>query len=100
MCPIVTDVHGVKCDNPGCGWSDMTVPRSNLAAWRNARCPRCAANLLTDADWKTLRRIECAIAALNLLLFWVKPPKPTGQCHRTSVLFDGTGKVTIVDGKD
>lgn len=77
MGPIRVEVGGIKCDAAGCGWSDMTVKRKDYPRWRNASCPSCGANVLSDADWKAMRIWEFAVGTVNLLLFWKKPPLPT-----------------------
>jgi uncharacterized paraquat-inducible protein A len=92
---IENECGGLKCDAPGCDWSDMTITRAEYPKYRNAPCPSCGANILNDADWRTLRRLEGVVWILNLLFFWVKP-KPGAVESVTEVRFDGTGKVKVV----
>lgn len=95
MGPIRTEIVGVKCDARGCGWEDMTVPRSAYPAWRNAACPRCGSNVFTDADWKAMRRAEIAVGIVNTVLFWMKPPADHEPAHETSLHFSGDGRPAI-----
>jgi DNA-directed RNA polymerase subunit RPC12/RpoP len=85
---------GLKCDFAGCGWADMTIPRTAYPAYRNAACPNCGSNILTDADWRALRRLERVVAFINAAFFWLKP-KPGAAEVVNVVTFDGTGKVTV-----
>ena len=57
---LVTGFYGMKCDAEGCGWSDMTVPRSAYPDYLNAPCPSCGATLLTDEDWQLVLNMEAA----------------------------------------
>jgi hypothetical protein len=65
---LKTNIEGIKskppaCDAPGCGWDDsdninwdgddMDDVRPIIANWLNKPCPKCGANLLTEADAKT-----------------------------------------------
>lgn len=56
----MTGFYGMKCDAPDCGWSDMTVQRSEYPAYRNKPCPVCGTNLLTDEDWAIVQSVEAA----------------------------------------
>lgn len=95
MGPLTGEAVGIKCDAPGCGWSDMSVKRADYPAWRNKPCPECGANVLTDADWKTLRRIETAVKVINVLFFWMKPPKDDEPHYATEVNLRGDGKGSV-----
>lgn len=41
---------GILCDNPGCGWRDMTINIEDAETWLNIPCPNCGNNLLTEDD--------------------------------------------------
>ena len=62
---IITGFFGMKCDTPGCSWSDMTVQRSEYLSYRNKPCPNCGANLLTDEDWNLVLSMEAAAKWVN-----------------------------------
>lgn len=40
-------IRGIKCDNPNCDFSDMTVKYEDYDKWLNKPCPKCGHNLLT-----------------------------------------------------
>lgn len=91
----VAEFVGLKCDAPGCGWADMTIGRAEYEGYRNAPCPDCGSNVLDDADWEMVLRIEAAMAwatenadALGLSI--------AGPQEPVELSFGGSGKVTIV----
>lgn len=55
---LETHIGGIKCDAPGCGWHEDSVEWDDMhveiAAWLNKPCPKCGANLLTEADANTV----------------------------------------------
>lgn len=90
--------HGIKCDAPGCGWNDMTVP-FDKDTFHNKPCPRCNASLLTDADYKAIARAETLAALLNSLLrpfSWLLPHRRT----TVTIRMDGSGRITVLDRSD
>jgi len=48
---VELNIHGVKCDNPNCDYSDMSVTVSDYADWVNKPCPKCGENLMTQKDY-------------------------------------------------
>lgn len=95
---ITFHYKGIKCDAPGCFWSDMTVP-FDKDAFRNKPCPRCGASLLTDADTKTITRMEAAASLVNALL---RPFHRLLPRRRTRIPLDlnGSGRITVLDRSD
>lgn len=59
--PEGLDVHGLKCDNPNCNWSDMSVPFSDYEKSINKPCPECGENLLTQDDYDQVIQIKQAM---------------------------------------
>lgn len=61
------EITGIKCDAPGCGYSDPNIPRhgEDYADYLNAPCPKCGASLLTEADLKLVQRITAGTNLLN-----------------------------------
>ena len=49
--------RGIKCDNTECDFIDMSVKYEDYNEWLNKPCPDCGANLLTEADFKTCKRV-------------------------------------------
>jgi hypothetical protein len=94
-------VEGLRCDAPGCGYT-QNYPRGSsvdFEAWLNAPCPKCGANLCTEADLRVLRGIRRFTRILNRLLW----PLTLFSRKQKAVTFDlgmdGTGKINpkIVD---
>lgn len=51
---IETVVYGIKCDNPKCGWKDMSVEYKDYPSYVNKPCPCCGSNLLTEHDFSVI----------------------------------------------
>lgn len=91
MQPINLNIKGIKCDNPDCDYRDDTVEFSET--WLNQPCPQCGANLLTEAD---LKSIKVMIKLTNLINFILRPfVKPNKNAKRTTIVADvnGSGQV-------
>jgi hypothetical protein len=58
-------ILGIKCDAPGCDFKDPTVSFDNYKLWLNKPCPKCGANLLTQADYDTCLYIIKIARILN-----------------------------------
>lgn len=55
------NIKGIKCDAMGCGWSNMDVEWDDIdattAEWLNKPCPKCGANLLTEEDVESTKKM-------------------------------------------
>jgi hypothetical protein len=95
----IPDRIGIKCDAIGCGWSDPSIMRADMESWRNAACPWCGENVLTDADWLTYTRMQKTFVWVNRLFgwtLWFDPNYWRGNAYTTyRVGGDGSGKLTI-----
>lgn len=88
--PVVAiDIHGLKCDAPGCGWADPSVSLESYPDYVNAACPECGANVLTPADFRAVLRILQVTNWVNRWLWWL--PK-SGKPRSYSANLDGRGK--------
>jgi len=58
-------IKGIKCDDPGCNYSDMTVSSDDYLDWLNKPCPNCGANLLTQADYDLVQVITGITDTIN-----------------------------------
>jgi len=47
---IDLNISGIKCDAPGCDFINESVKMEDYKNWVNRPCPKCGANLLTQAD--------------------------------------------------
>ena len=57
----IQNIHGLKCDNPECGFVDSTIQRKDYPSYIDFPCPKCGQSLLTQADFDAvvvLERIE------------------------------------------
>jgi hypothetical protein len=57
-------ISGLKCDVEGCGYTDDDAKFEDYPKYLNKPCPKCGANLLTEADLK-------ATQALTSMADWV-----------------------------
>lgn len=83
---LVSAFTGLKCDAPGCDWSDPSITRAQYPDYRNAPCPKCGANVLTDEDWNIVLNMERAAAWIsqNGAALGLKP----GDGQTVSIDFD------------
>lgn len=91
---VVFEIHGIKCDTPGCDFVDETVSWTDYAEWVNRPCPKCSANLLTEADYDMVVRMKTYADTINeLASFGGVGLKPVGDTEIESVelTFDGSG---------
>lgn len=57
--------HGLKCDNPTCGWKDEHIPMSEWESYIDSPCPKCGQNILTREDFNNACML-IAMAELDL----------------------------------
>ena len=82
-------ISGIKCDNKACDFKDMSVKREDYDTWRNKPCPLCQSNLLTDADYNLMLKMEKASDFINKLF---PTKKNNGMVQsQTSIELDGSG---------
>jgi len=92
---ITLNLGGIKCDY--CDFKDMSVPYEDYKNWLGKPCPKCGANLLTEADYKTVKRIVFITKLFNKIYSFF-PHKKTKKSEDVLVgtfEFDGTGKTVF-----
>lgn len=94
---------GLKCDAVGCHWRDDTILEKNYRKHVNQNCPDCGANILTEWDYKMVRRMHIVVIVVNvaafiplcvLRLLGVKP-----KLREFGVYARGNDTLTFVDDK-
>ena len=86
------DIRGIKCDKDECDFIDMNVPNKEYDQWLNKPCPKCGSNLLTEADYKTVK-LMIRISKIVNFLMW---PFGCSQNRATlKVKMNGSGKLFI-----
>lgn len=88
----MAEIHGIKCDTPGCGWKDMSVKREEYPAYVNRPCPLCAGNLLTEADYNLVLALEKAEVITQKLFGWLPIKK---KLYRYEL--NGSGKAIVTE---
>lgn len=92
---------GVKCDNPHCDYVEQSVKIEDYKNWVNKPCPKCGANLLTEADYKNVQLILRIVNFLNKIGNIINkiPPrkKVPSENERATLTFqmDGSGKIDM-----
>ena len=51
---VQLNIGGIKCDNEACDYRDDSVKVETYPEWVNKPCPKCSANLLTEADYQNV----------------------------------------------
>ena len=81
-------IAGLKCDADGCDYRDEDVKVEEYESYLGKPCPKCGANLLTEADLAAVKAIMSAVDWLNEVV----PPGPDDSpVQRVKVSFDGSG---------
>jgi hypothetical protein len=52
------NIRGLKCDASDCDYSDDSILSKDYDKYLNMPCPKCGANLLTQADLNAVRAME------------------------------------------
>jgi hypothetical protein len=94
---ITSEIKGLSCDAPGCGYVDMTVPVEDYEKSIGKPCPDCGASLLTQEDYNTVMTMIELMEAMNEVL-----PERSREDNVVRINFklDGTGIPTVVEEED
>lgn len=87
---ITIEVSGLKCDAPNCDYYDHEAKYENYEKYVNKPCPKCGANLLTEADMRTCKLMEAAAAVVNAT---TTVPDGSRNTIRTRMHMNGSGKI-------
>lgn len=60
---IQHEITGIQCDS--CDWKDMSISSDDYSEWINEPCPKCGANLLTEADYNASVAFKKSIDMIN-----------------------------------
>lgn len=66
---IDIEIGGIKCDAPNCHYHDDSIKLENYRDWVNKPCPKCGANLLTEACNKQVLTFVKFAKIMNIILF-------------------------------
>lgn len=95
---VELNIKGIKCDH--CDYQEPNVKFEDYEKWLNKPCPKCGANLLTEADLNSLKMLIQLTNAANELF----PSGFDGNDSKTPELdkkvkgiveMNGTGKMNI-----
>ena len=85
---LTLSIGGIKCDN--CDYRNDDVKVEDYNQWLNKPCPKCEANLLTQADYDNVQKMLSLVDILNGIY---APTKEDEELVKVSVEMDGTGKM-------
>ena len=92
-------VKGIKCDNPNCDYFNPDVESKTYKQdWLNKPCPKCGENLLTEKDYKTIKKMKVVFFILNIILWPIEIfLKITNRDEKIDVPIEmnGTGNIDI-----
>lgn len=96
----IKQMGGLKCDNPNCNYHDDSISVNDYPNYINKPCPYCGCNLLTEADYKSVKRILKTVNTINRLYnflpkFVKKVDRQKGSESEMNIDFNGTGKPNI-----
>lgn len=96
----IKQIGGLKCDNPNCNYRDDSISVEDYPSYVNKPCPLCGCNLLTEADYKSFKKILKTVSLINriysfLARFSVKKNIQENSEAEMNINFNGTGKPDI-----
>ena len=86
---IQYDITGLKCDATDCDYEDDDAKFEDYERYLNAPCPKCGANLLTEADLVAVKAIMAGADWLNLMVGDVT--ETDGEVVNIRMDMDGSG---------
>lgn len=60
-------VNGIKCDNPDCDYTNRKVTLKNFEKYLNKPCPKCGCILLTETDYRAIKKILKMTKLINII---------------------------------
>ena len=90
--PLSLDIKGIKCENKKCDYDEPNVSAEGYGEWLDKPCPKCGANLLTRADYKTVASMIKIVNVLNKFLPKVKGDK---EMVTIPIDMDGSGSIKL-----
>jgi hypothetical protein len=92
-------VRGIKCDNPACDFNDDSFTWNGFETMKeylNKPCPKCGANLFTQADYEAMTAIMGAVALGEVLAkSGIIPPEILNNKTLIRCDMDGTGSIKL-----
>jgi len=90
---VKLNVQGIKCDNKDCDYREANIPVEEYIKWLNKPCPKCGANLLTQADYDNIMFLMSLEVSMNKVM-----PQVNGNEKKSviSVEMNGTGDMNLV----
>ena len=91
---ITLNISGIKCDS--CDYKDSSILMKDYDTWLNKACPVCGANLLTELDYNTVKKLSSIVKFQSENLFENSIYEPILV---TSLEMNGSGDIIVSDMK-
>lgn len=89
---VTHEIKGIKCDAAGCDYIDTEARLDDYSQYLNKPCPKCGANLLTQADLDTTLALVATCRAINSIFAGsITPEMREAARARIAVHMDGSG---------
>jgi hypothetical protein len=92
------EFKGIKCDNPKCDWKDMSIEwidfDTTVKEWLNKPCPKCGANLLTEEDVESTRKMLFVMETMEEIM--TDLGMNSENTEHMKMMSDGTGDKKII----
>lgn len=89
-------ISGIQCDNNTCDYTNSEVSFQDYELWLNKPCPCCGENLLTEADFNTVKLMGAVVQIANA----VSPTNNVDEPIITSTIkMNGSGTIELTDTK-
>lgn len=92
----IKQMGGLKCDNPNCNYQDDSISVEDYPSYVNKPCPLCGCNLLTEADYKSFKRIMKTVSIINRIYSFLPRSRKEKPESQMNINFNGTGKPDII----
>lgn len=95
---VELECNGLKCDAPGCGWKDTTIPIKEFKYFVGKNpilCPNCGASLLSKDEYALIKRVSLGLGIINLFFGWIGLFKNRELNRVADVYTDGPGSGQI-----
>jgi len=96
---ISLNINGIKCDSPSCDYKDNSFKWNGFETMReflNKPCPKCGANLFTQADYEAMTAILAAVKVGEVLAeSGIIPQEVLDEKKLFRCDMDGTGSIKL-----
>lgn len=86
------EIKGLKCDNPKCDYSDMSIKMEDYENWIDSKCPKCGEILLTEVDYNNVKILQRITSLTNNIFGEIEDDS---EVTKMTVNMNGTGEMIL-----